>query len=288
LFCDPFDLTPQLTFYGSGDFHHVTLALLRRQTRPFNLLILDNHPDWMRGLPFLHCGTWLWHAARLPLVRHVYHAGGEVDFDNAFRWLAPWALLRGGKIRVFPALRRFRRGPWARVDHQPLRASASSLLTLERVRELLEPFRAELAGWPLYVSVDKDVMRQTDAVVNWDSGRLDLEEACAVLQAFYEAAEGDVAGVDVLGDWSPVRLQGWFRQALHLTEHPRLRVDPDDAARRNQHANLALCDRPSLPVGDRQVHFPLPGGGLKRLGLSPVTPNTISQSQSELRDEAAA
>ena len=48
---------PVLTLYGSGDFHHVSLALLRRQRCPFNLLVLDNHPDWMRAIPFLHCGT---------------------------------------------------------------------------------------------------------------------------------------------------------------------------------------------------------------------------------------
>jgi len=52
------DLEPGLTLYGSGDFHHVSLALLRRLEGPFNLLMLDKHPDWMRGLPFAHCGEW--------------------------------------------------------------------------------------------------------------------------------------------------------------------------------------------------------------------------------------
>src|SRR5262245_50234765 len=75
-----------LILAGSGDFHHVTLAFLCRIQKPFNLLVLDNHPDWMRGVPFLHCGTWLCHAARLPNVQTVYHVGGNVDFDNAWRW----------------------------------------------------------------------------------------------------------------------------------------------------------------------------------------------------------
>src|SRR5262245_5714462 len=63
---------PDVLFCGSGDFHHVTLALLRRLSEPVNLLVLDNHPDWMRGVPFLHCGTWLYHAARLPQVRRIF------------------------------------------------------------------------------------------------------------------------------------------------------------------------------------------------------------------------
>src|SRR5438270_7617696 len=62
------DREPSVTFTGSGDFHHVSLALIRRLRTPFNLLILDNHPDWMRGIPFMHCGTWVYHAAQLPLL----------------------------------------------------------------------------------------------------------------------------------------------------------------------------------------------------------------------------
>src|SRR5436305_11448995 len=94
------DVGPQVTFVGSGDFHHVSLALVRRLARPCNLLVLDNHPDWMRGVPVLHCGTWLRHAARLPQVARVYHVGGEVDFDNGYRWMAPWPDLYSGKITV--------------------------------------------------------------------------------------------------------------------------------------------------------------------------------------------
>src|SRR5262249_38384964 len=113
---------PGVTLYGSGDFHHVTLALLERVRGPFNLLALDNHPDWMRGIPFLHCGTWLWHALRLPALRRVFHCGGEADFDNAYRWLAPWSEIRAGRVVVFPARRRFRRGGWAGVEVRPLQA----------------------------------------------------------------------------------------------------------------------------------------------------------------------
>ena len=162
---------PTVTFYGSGDFHHVSLALVRRITTPFNLLVLDKHPDWMCGIPFLHCGTWLRHAARLPLLRRVYHVGGELDFDNAWRWLAPCGDLRRGKVAVFPAMRRFTRGPWRRIRNVPVRA-AGRPVTEQRVEELLRPFAPALARWPLYVSLDKDVMTAADAVVNWDSGQL--------------------------------------------------------------------------------------------------------------------
>jgi hypothetical protein len=237
--CLPPDDGPGVTFCGSGDFHHVSLALVRRLTTPFNLLILDKHPDWMRAIPFLHCGTWLRHAAALPLVRRVFHVGGDLDFDNAWRWLAPSAELRRGKITVFPAIRRFTGRPWRRVHNVPVRDAGGSV-TRERVSDLLRPFAPGLARCPLYISLDKDVMTRADAVVNWDSGHLRPAEVSAVLGAFVAAAAGNVIGMDVVGDWSAVRLGGPFRRLLHWTEHPALAVDPAEAARTNENTNLAL------------------------------------------------
>src|SRR5437879_194080 len=127
------DRDPTVTFIGSGDFHHVSLALLHRQRQPFNLLIIDNHPDWMRGVPFLHCGTWVYHAAKLPLLGRIFHVGGDVDFDNYYRWLAPWRMLRTGKIKVLGGIRPFIRGGWSRVSNEPLRPSRDAALTVERL-----------------------------------------------------------------------------------------------------------------------------------------------------------
>lgn len=234
------DNQPFLTWYGSGDFHHVSLALLRRQRQPFNLLVLDNHPDWMRGVPFLHCGTWLQHAARLPLVRRIFHVGGDVDFDNAYRCLAPWRLIRNGKIVVIPALRRYRRFPWNGIAHEPLRTSADEPAGLERVAAVLHPYRRDLAAYPLYISLDKDAMTASESVVNWDSGHLTLDEVRKVIDAAYRLAGGRLAGMDIVGDWSPAIVQGWFRQIFHQTMHPTLAVTWEEAARRNEAANLEL------------------------------------------------
>jgi hypothetical protein len=234
------DDPPTLSFVGSGDFHHVSLALLRRLRTPFNLLVLDNHPDWMRGLPFLHCGTWLYHAAGLPLCRRVFHAGGDVDFDNRYRWLAPWPALRSGRLTVFPAVRRFRAGAWAGVPNEPLRPAADQPATAWRLSNLLDPYRDELAHWPLYVSLDKDVLTADEAAVNWDSGHLRLSELLVTLTAFLRAAGVRLAGMDVVGDWSAVEVRGLFRKSFHWTEHPPLKVEPAAAARVNEGTNRAL------------------------------------------------
>jgi hypothetical protein len=236
------ETVPNFTFYGSGDFHHVSLALLRRLRGPCNLLVLDNHPDWMRAVPLLHCGTWLYHAARLPHVGRIFHVGGEVDFDNAYRWLAPWRELQSGKITVFPAKRRFRRGRWRGVKNDPVRSGGTAPATSNYMKQLLAPYAADLAARPLYISVDKDVLVEKEALVNWDSGHLCLAELQTVLQVFLRAAHGALAGMDTTGDWSPVRVQGPLRRLLDRTEHPDIRVDPVVASQRNERANRLLLD----------------------------------------------
>src|SRR5579884_467440 len=152
---------PRVVLYGSGDFHHVSLALVRRLREPCNLVVIDNHPDWMQGMPFLHCGTWLYHAARLPQVRRVFHLGGDVDFDNAYRWLAPWSLLHSGKLAVYAAHRHFR--GWSGIPQPSLRPDAETPASSQRLHKLFEPYRRELAGLPLYISLDKDVMVAADS-----------------------------------------------------------------------------------------------------------------------------
>ena len=106
---------------------------------------------------------------------------------------------------------------------------------------LLAPHRHALASRPLYVSFDKDVLQADEAIVNWDSGHLVTEEARRVVEAFVSASAG-LAGMDVVGDWSPVRVQGLLRRFLHWTEHPSMSVHPEEAQARNEQLNLTLVE----------------------------------------------
>ncbi|MGA2705530.1 MAG: hypothetical protein ABSH35_31165 [Isosphaeraceae bacterium] len=229
---------PGVTLYGSGDFHHVSLALLKRLPGPFNLLVLDKHPDWMRGIPFLHCGTWLRHALRLPNLNRVFHCGGELDFDNAYRWLAPWHEIKAGRVAVFPAQRQYVRGRWAGITVHPLLREGVPLASA--LNDALRPFRDDLSRLPLYISIDKDVLCAEDAAVNWDSGLLRLPEAVRILETFLSASEGRLAGADVLGDWSPIELGHWLNRLCDRLDHPSPLLDEGEAAARNSRANTEI------------------------------------------------
>ena len=193
------DAGPAIHLLGSGDFHHLTLALLRRIDQPFNLLVLDNHSDWAGGVPVLHCGTWLNHAARLHNVRRIFHVGGDRDFDNWARWLAPTDALRSGKIVPLPAVRTFKSGFWKNVPHQPLRARPEAMIDGDRLEDVISPYLDELDRWPLYVSLDKDVLWLPESITNWDAGNLDLQEVREVLQFFLKASSDELVGMDIVG-----------------------------------------------------------------------------------------
>lgn len=233
---------PCVNFCGSGDFHHVSLALLRRLRGPVNLLVVDKHPDWMRGVPLLHCGTWLHHASQLPQVRKIFHVGGETDFDNAYRWLAPKALLRSGRLTLLPAVRTFRGRFWDGIPHQPIRSEPGRAVGGPRLASLLWNHRDALQSCPLYISLDKDVLIAPEAPVNWDSGHLLFDEVREILRAFCRAAGNRLAGADIVGDWSPVVTHDWFRSLLHRVEHPTLAVNPSTATRLNQTLNTDLAN----------------------------------------------
>jgi hypothetical protein len=168
----------------------------------------------------------------------VFHCGGETDFDNGYRWLAPWSEIGAGRVVILPAGRRFAGGRWARATVHPLLSDEVPLA--EVLRSALGPHRDELRRYPLYISVDKDVLTAQDAVVNWDSGLLGLDQALAILEAFLAAAEGRLVGGDILGDWSPVRLGHRLNRLCARLDHPSPEPDPADAACCNRRANVAL------------------------------------------------
>jgi len=80
-------------------------------------------------------------------------------------------------------------------------------------------------------------------VVNWDSGHLNLKEVCTILDHFLHLARGRLEGMDIAGDWSPVRVRGLLRHFFHWTEHPSLAIDAKAALARNEQINLTLVDQ---------------------------------------------
>ena len=51
---------------------------------------------------------------------------------------------------------------------------------------------------PVYLSIDKDILREEDASANWDQGKTSLEELLALVKNCFE--KQTIAGVDICGE----------------------------------------------------------------------------------------
>ena len=156
----------------SGNYHYLTRLWLERIDEEFALVLLDNHTDMQ--LPafgeILSCGGWAASAIdELPKLRHVCLIGPPAE-DLALCPAYP------GKLSLL---------------------SSSDLAAGDRKREvqLLETVCRSVL--PVYLSIDKDLLCQNDAVTGWSQGSLSLEELESLLERI--AARLNEAGCSFLG-----------------------------------------------------------------------------------------
>jgi len=192
---------------GSGDFHHLSLPLIARagDAKPFQVVVLDNHPDNMR-YPFgVHCGSWVRRAAQLPQVSHVHVVGiGSDDIGRAHAWENYRAPLRSGRLSYWSVGVDVR---WARDA-----GLAHAFHGFDTPADLVDAFREHQLARPLptYLSIDKDVFAPDVARTNWDQGQLRLEHALALI----DSLRGGLVGSDITGEVSLYRYRSWWKRRL--------------------------------------------------------------------------
>ena len=105
---------PLLRWTDSGDYHYMTYILSGRETQPFHLLLLDNHPDNQAPAfgGVLSCGSWVSvMKQRNGMLRDVLWIGPESGKDYA-----EWMGRRRGE-RVYISLDKdVMSKEWARTD----------------------------------------------------------------------------------------------------------------------------------------------------------------------------
>ena len=185
----------QFTLLGSGDYHHLTLALLQQHQTPLTLVLFDNHPDWMRPPHQYHCGTWIYAAARLPQVARIIIVGLENgDLCGKKFQDGDMESYLNQKIVLLP--------------YSAVQASISANQCVQLQSQLKTSLKAgvqeilnHISTQNVYVSVDKDCLRIEDAITNWEQGSLPLETVTACIAAIRE--NHAIVGADTVGDYSP-------------------------------------------------------------------------------------
>lgn len=184
-----------VAFLGSGDFHHLSYLLIAhcaQLNRRLQVVVFDNHPDNMR-YPFgIHCGSWVWHVSRLPFVSRVHVLGiTSKDVELAHAWGNHFRNLHFGKVRywcVGPSLN------WMQT------IGIKDCYSYETADLMLMTFYnyIETSADPIYLSIDKDVLRVEDVHTNWDQGVMCLGE----LEAAIGKLRHRIIASDITGDVS--------------------------------------------------------------------------------------
>jgi arginase family enzyme len=204
---------------GSGDYHHLSALLIAQMQpeRPMRVIVLDNHPDNMRFMGHIHCGSWVSHACALSQVAQIDVIGiTSSDIGWRHAWENRLSPLRAGRLRYWSV------GvdtSWARWV-----GAARAMRGFANMPALLQALVAELRQCqaPVYLSIDKDVFAPDVVRTNWDQGVMRAAQA----QAIIAACHGRIIASDITGEVSSYTYGwGWKRwvsaldgQDLALTE----------------------------------------------------------------------
>lgn len=217
------DPHPSITFLGSGDYHHLAALLIEGVSEPFTLLHFDNHPDWVRLAPRWHCGSWVNRVLAMPNVQRVVTLGPcSDDLVNPGRKGGNLKALDSGRLVLFPWQHepsRVRR----HIADGPGHAWHAGHLRWRNLgeRQLEDAVRLMLDAIPtdaVWITIDKDVLPEHEAVTNWDQGHMPLAALLAMLHEV--GTHKRVLGADVCGEYSSPRHANWLKRIESRLDQP--------------------------------------------------------------------
>jgi len=233
---------PAVTMIGSGDFHHLSVLLMERVREPLTVVHFDNHPDWVRWAPRWHCGSWvnaalgLDHVAKIitlgpcsdDLVRPQLKGGNLGALASGRLVLLPW---QHAPSRVWG---RFADGPGHRLEHGHLTwrnlADASSA---DNIAFIL----AQIDTPTIWLTIDKDVLPESEALTNWDQGQMPLRALLDLIAGI--GARKRIAGADICGEFSSPALRNPLKRIESRIDRPQRSADASRLAR-NEAVNREL------------------------------------------------
>lgn len=224
---------------GSGDFHHVSLLLIERLAKqysasnPIQVVVFDNHPDNMRYLFGIHCGSWISYVANLPFVSHVHVLGITSQDIGLFHfWENRWSPLFHKKLTYWSLDVNV---AWAKKI-----GLSHAFRDFATPADLIASFLSEQyhSTQPIYLSIDKDVLSEEVVHTNWDQGKLQTYHILDTITSI----KSRLIGSDITGELSIWRSSNWFKRFLSsLDKQPMISSDDLSNWQQEQHQlNLTL------------------------------------------------
>lgn len=159
----------EIHFIDNGNYHYMSAIMLEQVKEPFSLVVFDHHPDMQPPMfgDILSCGGWVLYALENnPNIRDVHIIGADRKLIDE---LPDDVRERAHFYDAYDVI--------CRRDYFPK------------------------TQFPVYISVDKDVVTPDEITTNWDQGEMRVSELLATIDRFFD--ERKVIGVDICGECAP-------------------------------------------------------------------------------------
>ncbi|MFA5144707.1 MAG: arginase family protein [Candidatus Omnitrophota bacterium] len=218
-----------ITFLGSGDFHHISNILASRFKEPFCLIVFDSHPDWDILPPSLGCGSWVTRTLRNKNILKCILLGISSSDISSWRiQTGNLGSLKDNRVEIYP----YSHGPssvFLKRIPQNISIETKKRFLYDEIywdqikgKDLTGFFTSILKRLPVkqvYVSIDKDCLKQEHALTNWEEGGLSLDELLLMLRLIKDNL--DIIGMDITGDYSKISLAGKCKGFFSRLDHPK-------------------------------------------------------------------
>lgn len=218
-----------ITFLGSGDFHHVAGLLIDNFDEDISVISFDHHPDWDILPPKIGCGSWVTRILDKNNVKKVVLMGvSSGDISPSLFRVGNYESLKDDRVEIYPYQHKptkvfFKRIPEnisCTVRRHPFFDEIYwQELKEKNIGEFFLHVLHRLPSKKVYVTIDKDCLRRQYSLTNWEEGYFELEDLLLMLKFIKENTE--IVGLDITGDYSTVKTQGYIRTMITNIDHPR-------------------------------------------------------------------
>ena len=183
-----------LHFLDSGNYHYLTKLWLELVKEPFELLVFDHHTDMQRPAfgGILSCGGWIREALETnENLKHVILVGPpETAMEKTKR-----ELLEDGEELI-------RKVTWISEEE-----FLQNVEKPDGIKKLCGQCKENDLGadekdpLPLYISIDKDILSESEGKTNWDQGNVASNQVLHFIDAYMQQTpDKTLIGVDVCGE----------------------------------------------------------------------------------------
>ncbi len=160
----------------SGNYHYMTRLFTKEIDMPYELVFFDNHTDMKPAMfDMLSCGSWAKEVLEKDKnLRKMYMIGPRVkpgDIDLEKTSLEKLVIISQDEL-----------------------TDENTALKNPKMAELYTGAQGSL---PVYISVDKDILDESEVATNWDQGNMRLDVLITILENISE--NRTVLGADICG-----------------------------------------------------------------------------------------